>query len=103
MSDNINPEQPSEQPDPSATSEEKTTARKPSHLKFWILVAAILICTLGVFEYGHYRIAREQQRQDLIADEFVYKVDQETGVRRLVPRHADWKERIEKINARYGK
>jgi uncharacterized protein HemX len=80
-----------------------TEKKKKTHLAFWAVVTAVLALSLGFFAYAQHRIAKEQERQDLIADEFVYVVDQETGRTRLVPRHADWKERIQEINTRYGR
>ena len=77
--------------------------KKKTHFAFWVVVTAVLALSLGFFAYAQHRIAKEQERQDLIAEEFVYVVDQETGRKQLVPRHADWKERIKEINTRYGK
>ena len=69
---------------------------------FWIAVGVIFLISIVGFGYAQYHFAREQERQDLIADQFVYVVDEKTGQERLVPRHADWKQRIAEINARYG-
>lgn len=78
------------------------TKRKTDR-RFWIVVGTILLLSASAFGYARYRIAREQKRQDLITDQFVYIVDEDTGRKRLVPRHPDWEERIERINSRYGK
>ena len=79
------------------------TAKPKFDRMFWIAALAVFLLSLGAYGYTRYHIAREQERQDLITDQFVYVVDEGTGKKRLVPRHEDWETRIDRINARYGK
>ena len=78
----------------SATS----ASKKKSRRTFWFVVVVVVLGCCGAFLYARHRIAKEQERQDLITDQFVYDDDEETGVKRLVPRHEDWQERIKQIN-----
>lgn len=76
---------------------------KKADRMFWIVVGTILLVAVSAYQYARYRIAQEQQRQDLIAEQFIYVQDESKGSPRLVPKDNTWKENIEQINARYGK